>query len=98
MCIFLAMFALQANAQQNLFGGQDIKSAVVYPDNTVTFRFLAPNATKVEVAGDFADKAEANPVGGVVGTGLLPMTKDEKGVWTLTTKPLLSEFAPLLFK
>ncbi|UWX54272.1 alpha/beta hydrolase-fold protein [Maribacter litopenaei] len=98
--VFLTLFALGtlfAKAQQNLFGAQDIESAVVHPDNTVTFRFVAPDAKKVEVAGDFAEKAEENPVGGVVGTGLLPMTKDENGVWTLTTKPLASEMYMYLF-
>lgn len=91
------LVAISATAQQNLFGGQDIESAVVHDDNTVTFRFVAPDAKKVEVAGDFAEKAEENPVGGVVGTGLLPMTKDENGVWTLTTKPLASEMYMYLF-
>ena len=88
---------LSVSAQQNLFGAQDIESAVVNPDNSVTFRFIAPDAQKVEVAGDFAEKAEENPVGGVVGTGLMPMTKDENGVWTLTTKPLDSELYMYLF-
>lgn len=91
------LVAISATAQQNLFGGQDIESAVVHDDNTVTFRFVAPDAKKVEVAGDFAEKAEENPVGGVVGTRLLPMTKDENGVWTLTTKPLASEMYMYLF-
>ncbi|MGE4587321.1 MAG: esterase [Mangrovibacterium sp.] len=99
--LFFAAIALtlvlSASAQQNIFGGQEIESAVVNPDNSVTFRFIAPNAKKVEVAGDFADKVEENPVGGVVGTGLLPMAKDENGVWTLTTKPLESELYMYLF-
>jgi hypothetical protein len=33
----------------------------------------------------------------MVGTGLLPMTKGENGVWTLTTKPLPSEMYMYLF-
>lgn len=89
--LFFVLISLNATAQQNLFGGQNIESAVVNADNSVTFRFIAPNATKVEVAGDFAEKVENNPVGGVVGTGLVPMTKDSNGIWTLTTKPLESE-------
>lgn len=94
----LAMFVFaNVNAQQNLFGGQTIESAVVNAGHTVTFRFIAPDAKKVEVAGDFADKAEANPIGGIVGTGLMPMTKDDKGVWNLTTKPLPSELYSYLF-
>ncbi len=98
MCLLLAMFANTTKAQQNLFGGQDIESAVVNDDNSVTFRFLAPDAKSVSVAGDFADVAEDNPVGGVVGTGLIPMTKGADGVWTLTTKPLDSELYMYLFE
>ena len=36
-----------ACAQQNLWKSQDIESAVVNLDHTVTFRFQAPNAQKV---------------------------------------------------
>jgi enterochelin esterase-like enzyme len=95
--IALIISVLSVSAQQNLFGGQDVESAVVNKDNSVTFRFVAPNAKKVEVAGDFAEKVAENPIGGVVGTGLIPMNKDEKGIWTLTTKPLASEMYMYLF-
>ena len=93
----LTFFVSGVSAQQNLFGAQEIESAVVNADNSVTFRFIAPDADKVEVAGDFAEKVEDNPVGGVVGTGLMAMARDEDGVWTLTTKPLESEFYMYLF-
>ena len=96
-CLFLAVFAINGKAQQNLFGAQDIESGVVNEDQSVTFRFLAPDANKVAVAGDFAEKAEDNPIGGMVGTGLLPMSKDENGVWTVTTRPLESELYMYLF-
>lgn len=89
--LFITFFTLETKAQQNLFGGQDIESAVVNADNSVTFRFMAPNAKKVEVAGDFAEKVEANPIGGMVGTGLIQMEKGEKGIWEVTTKPLKPE-------
>ncbi|WP_321373195.1 alpha/beta hydrolase-fold protein [uncultured Draconibacterium sp.] len=95
--LLLAVFSVKVNAQQNLFGGQDIESAVVNEDNSVTFRLIAPDAKSVSVAGDFAQVAEENPVGGVVGTGLLPMTKDADGMWSYTTKPLKSEMYMYLF-
>ena len=95
--LILAILAITTNAQQNLFGGQDIESAVVNSDNTVTFRFIAPNAREVSVAGDFVSKVEDNPIGGMVGTGLAPMTKDPNGTWTLTTEPLASELYSYLF-
>ena len=53
---FLALFTfLSATsfAQQALFGGQNVISPEVHPDNTVTFRFVAPKAVKVQVTGDF---------------------------------------------
>ncbi len=95
--LFFAIIVIKVTGQQNLFGGQAIKSAVVHEDNTVTFRFIAPDAKKVEVAGDFAEKVEKDPIGGMIGTGLMPMTKDENGIWSLTTKPLASELYSYLF-
>ena len=53
-------------------------SPEVHPDNTVTFRFAAPNAKEVKLAREGAD-----PV---------PMQKDDRGVWTLTTSPLAPDY------
>lgn len=86
-----AVCAVPAAAQQNLFVAQDIESPVVHEDNTVTFSLIAPDAEKVQIAGDFADKAEAQHVNGMVGAGLIEMTKGEDGTWTYTTSPLPSE-------
>lgn len=86
-----AVCALPAAAQQNLFVAQDIESPVVHEDNTVTFSLIAPDAEKVQIAGDFADKAEAQHVNGMVGAGLIEMAKGEDGTWTYTTAPLPSE-------
>lgn len=57
-------------------------------DNTVTFNLKAPDARKVQIAGDFADKAEGQHVNGMVGAGLIDMQKGADGIWTYTTKPL----------
>lgn len=46
----------------------------VHPDRTVTLTYTAPNAREVLVSGDFG-KAP-------------PMTKDDKGVWSVTLGPL----------
>ena len=35
-------------AQQALWGSQNIISPEIHPDNTVTFRFMAPKAIKVQ--------------------------------------------------
>jgi enterochelin esterase-like enzyme len=56
-----------------------IQSHEVNPDNTITFRYTAPEATKVSLSIDAIPK-------------LLPMTRDEHGVWTVTTPVLPPEF------
>ena len=53
-------------------------SPEVHPDKSVTFRFRAPNAKEVLL--------------GLEGASKVPMTKDDQGVWTLTTAPLESDF------
>jgi enterochelin esterase family protein len=50
-------------------------SPQVNPDKTVTFRFIAPTAKDVKVTGQF----EKEPVA---------MTKDAKGMWTVTLGPV----------
>lgn len=94
---FIVLFAINAVAQQNLFITQDITSGDVNSDNSVTFRFIAPNAKNVMIAGDFLPTKKGNPVGGMVGSGLASMIKDEKGIWTYTSKPLESELYSYLF-
>ena len=82
IAVFAAVLAgTQLFAQQNLFISQDIESAVVNPDNSVTFRFIAPKAHSVQIAGDFADVVADNPIGGMVGTGLIDMVEGEDGLW-----------------
>jgi enterochelin esterase family protein len=50
----------------------------VHPDNSVTFRFLAPNAQEVKLGREGSD-----PVA---------MRKDDKGIWTMTTEPLAPDY------
>jgi enterochelin esterase family protein len=95
--LLVTIFGLTANAQQALFASQNIKSAEVNQDNTVTFRFIAPNAKKVQIAGDFAPKAENNPIGGMVGTGLIDMTKETDSLWVYTSPVLASELYSYMF-
>jgi enterochelin esterase family protein len=68
----LMAIASTANAQPP---ANPIISPEVHADRTVTFRLLAPNAKEVQVGGEFSAKP-------------LSMTKDEKGVWLITTEPL----------
>ncbi len=57
-----------------------LHSPEVHPDRTVTLRFLAPNATQVDVVGEILQ-----------GKGALAMTKGGDGIWTATLGPLPAE-------
>ncbi len=96
IALLLSLGVFSALAQQNLFISQNIESAVVNTDNTVTFKFIAPKAHKVQIAGDFAEVVAENPIGGMVGTGLLDMIETD-GVWEYTSQPLPSELYSYMF-
>ena len=90
----LAMFVcISASAQQALWGGQDIKSPEILPDNKVTFRVQAPQAVKVEITGDFLPtKKQETPYGTFDVPGVDELTKNAQGVWEFTTPaPLAPE-------
>jgi enterochelin esterase-like enzyme len=53
-------------------------SPEVHPDNTVTFRYRAPNAQDVKL-----DREGTDPVA---------MQKDDQGVWSVTTAPLPPDY------
>ena len=80
-------------SQQALWGGGQVKSPEINPDNTVTFRLYAPKANEVTVTGDFLPPV---PVETAYGTFDVPATanlvKGENGVWEYTTpNPLAPE-------
>ncbi len=78
------MVIIQMSAQQALWGAAGVVSPEVKEDNTVTFRFQAPNAKEVKITGDWMPAQGWTP-------GSEAMTKDEKGIWSYTTKPLDSD-------
>ncbi len=61
-------------------GPAPVRSPEVHPDNKVTFRLRAPQATLVEVTGEVAR-----------GKGPQAMTKGSDGVWSLTLGPFTPE-------
>jgi enterochelin esterase family protein len=61
-----------------------VRSPEVHKDGRITFRFRAPNAKEVLVARDGAPPA--------------PMTKDDRGVWSLTSDPLAPDVYPYSFR
>jgi len=50
----------------------------MHPDNSVTFRFRAPNAKEVKLARE--------------GTDPVAMQRDDQGVWSVTTAPLSPDY------
>jgi len=81
-----------AFAQQALFGGQSITSPEVHTDNTVTFRFLAPKAIKVQLTGEFLPTQMVETVRGMSEMPeIVDLQEGEGGVWEYTTpSPVVS--------
>ena len=92
--LFIAIAAmavgLSANAQQALYGGPSVESPVINENGTVTFRFQAPKAIKVEVTGDFlpTQKMEVEFNGNKMSfdaPGVGELKEGKGGVWEYTT-------------
>ena len=69
---------VSSHAQQALGQRPKVQSPVINSDYSVTFNFFSPSAQQVSVTGDFDGIRHRT----------LPMTKQENGVWTVTTEPL----------
>jgi hypothetical protein len=76
-----SVFAQQQQRQQP--PQTPLRSPEILPDNRVTFRLLAPQATNVSVTGDWP--------GGIHST-TTPMVKDDAGIFSVTVGPLKPEF------
>jgi len=75
MLVGCVLMVLGCLAQQQLGQRPRVKSPVVNADGTVTFNFYDPSAQRVTVNGDFEE----------IRNKRLEMTKQENGVWTVTT-------------
>jgi enterochelin esterase family protein len=82
--VFSIFTGFTSFAQQALWGAPGIVSPEVKDNNTVTFRYQAPNAKVVQITGDWM------PTQGWT-HGSEPMNKDDKGVWSYTTAALPSD-------
>ncbi len=84
LCHIFFLFAVfgivSVSAQQR----RNIVSPEIHKDNTVTFRFAAPQAEQVELSGQFLSKN-------------LSMSKDENGIWSVTTTPVKPDIYPYNF-
>lgn len=61
------------------------ESSEVHKDNKVTFRFYAPNAKEVKVSTQLVSGAQL-------------MTKDDKGIWSVTLGPVKPDMYPYNFQ
>jgi enterochelin esterase family protein len=85
------LLASASHAQQALFGGADIVSPQIHGNNTVTFRLQAPQASTVEITGDFLPaQKRRTPTGEIDAPGVAPLTKNAQGVWEFTTPEALT--------
>jgi len=75
------------NAQQNLFGGAQVKSPEVNADGTITIRFRGPKAKTVQVEGDFLpEQLIPTENGGVWAIHpAVNLVEGKDGVWEYTT-------------
>ena len=90
--IFFLAVSTSSTAQQALWSSQNITSPKVNTDKSVTFSLLAPNASKVELVGDFITTQKIDtPNGEMEIPGSILMQKNEKGIWSYTTDVLSSE-------
>ena len=80
----LMLLNISTEAQQALFGGQEIISPEVNKNNTVTFRVNAPNAKEVKLSGDWMPAEGWTP-------GSVPIQKNDSGIWEYTTDVLEPE-------
>ena len=89
----VAICGCPAFAQQALWGGPQVVSPQINGDNTVTFRFFAPEAGSVQVTGDcIAERPVSMPDGSTVNVRTADMVRNADGVWEYTVpEPLASE-------
>jgi enterochelin esterase-like enzyme len=88
----LLVLSISTFAQQALWGGANIISPEINNDNTVTFRYFAPGADTVQVTGDFLPAVKVKTQWGTMDSpGKAEMTKDDKGVWSITSAKLEPE-------
>lgn len=75
-------------ARREATPNDNLKSPEVLPDNRVVFRLYAPKAGEVSVGGDWVSQG--------LGKGG-NLTKDDKGVWSITEGPLTPDFYSYTF-
>ncbi|PKQ45158.1 esterase [Confluentibacter flavum] len=78
------LFFLYGNLEAQPPRGPFVRSPQVHQDKTVTFEYLAPNAEKVILGGQFLNSS-------------VEMTKGEQGIWRVTVGPVQPDIYPYNF-
>ena len=87
MALALGASMAQAPADDSRPASSNVLNAQyprVHADNRLTFRLTAPNAQKVQLQPGGADNG--------MGKGPIDMTRDEKGLWSITLPPVVPGF------
>lgn len=88
----MSFFSIVSFGQQALWSSSDIISPVIHENNTVSFQLYAPEASRVEIQGDFLPPRKIEtPFGLMDGSGLAELNKNRSGVWEYTSSILPSE-------
>jgi len=83
-CLGLLPFFAGAQFQR----GPLIVSPEIHPDKTVSFKLNAPDASSVNIVGNWME----NPFSGQ------NMSRNEEGIWSFTTRPLKEDFYQYSFR
>lgn len=78
ICLTCIFYLSNISAQQAIWESKEILSPVIHEDNRVTFSLRAPDATNVQLTGDFL-------------TSPVSLVKDREGIWSYTSEILPSE-------
>lgn len=82
----MLLIGASAFAQQNIFMGAGVESPVINEDGTVTFRYQAPKAIRVQLTGDFLPTQKMETQFGTFETaGIVDLKEGQNGVWEYTT-------------
>lgn len=96
--LLMTICVMSGNAQQALWGFSQIVSPEVHTDKTVTFRFNAPDAKKVQVTGDFLPTQQIDtPYGKFDAPGAADLSKNAEGIWEYTSESLSPELYSYTF-
>jgi enterochelin esterase-like enzyme len=86
MLLALVPFATAQLPQRRPTPNDSLKSVEILPELKVTFRIYAPKAAEVTLRGDW-----------MTGSGNEKLTRDDKGVWSLTAGPLKPDYYSYAF-